>query len=138
MVGRHAVWILGSASTLCAYSRLWRNLVDDAKQVNSFIDATRVEWMNDLINTSKHKPVYQQRDIDKRATKFLEEHPRIPASLQKSGWESEEPSMVRSFITLILLFSNVWRGVLCNSSVTCICLQIFLQFCKSDLRTTLS
>lgn len=117
MAGRHAVWILGSASTLCAYSKLWRNLVDDAKQVSSFVDATQVQWMNDHINASKkyNKPVSQQRDEDERATKVWEQQPKMPASPKKSGWESEEPSMVCPFVTLILLFSNAQRAGLCNN-----------------------
>jgi hypothetical protein len=90
-------------------------LVDDAKQANSFVDAISVEWMNDIISASRKKPVYQQRDGDERATKFWEQQPRMPASPKKTGWEAEEPSMVRHFKTLILLFSNVQRAALCNN-----------------------
>lgn len=99
-IGRHAVWILGSASTLCAHSRLWRNLVDNARQVNCFFNATRVEWMNDLINLfrKRNKPVLQQRDGDERTSKFWEH--QLPVSPRKSGWESEEPPMVQTFTTL--------------------------------------
>ncbi|KAG0557184.1 hypothetical protein KC19_11G108300 [Ceratodon purpureus] len=92
--GRHAVWILGSAATLCAYSKLWRNLVNDAKQVKCFVDATSVEWMSDIINASRRKPVYQQRDSDERPIKLWELQPKMPASPKKSGWEGEEPSMI--------------------------------------------
>lgn len=107
--GRHAVWILGSASTLCGHSKLWRNLVDDAKQVNCFFKATQVEWMSDVINIFKRhgSSSLQQGDGDERdmgtdrTINFCAQS-SMAASPSGRSWEYEEPPQV----CLLVTFSN--------------------------------
>lgn len=99
--GRHAVWILGSASTLCGHSKLWRNLVDDAKQVNCFFKATQVEWMSDVINIFKRhgSSSLQQGDGDERdmgtdrTINFCAQS-SMAASPSGRSWEYEEPPQI--------------------------------------------
>lgn len=64
MVGRYAVWVLGSSTTLCAHSNLWRDLIHHAKETKSFFDAAQDEGMHKIIDTFRRhrKPVFHKND----------------------------------------------------------------------------
>lgn len=94
MVGRYAVWVLGSSTTLCAHSNLWRDLIHHAKETKSFFDAAQDEGMNKIIDTFRRhrKSVFHKNDD----TNWHREYKRIRCSESPrwSIWDCAEAATV--------------------------------------------
>lgn len=59
--GRHAVWVVGSAATLCRDESIWSDLVADAKSRKAYVEATDIQALQSKLLTcaSTHEQLLQ-------------------------------------------------------------------------------
>lgn len=99
---RYAVWILGSAHTLKIHSKVWRDLIIDAKRTNSFIDATGDGGMSKVIQKfrSEYRPKSEpdcqgQGYMEIKSIRSIEALPTMMEVPRRNEWESIEQCEVR-------------------------------------------
>lgn len=120
MVCRYAVWVLGSSTTLCAHSNLWRDLIHHAKESNSFFDAAHDEGMHKIIDKFRRhrKPVFHKNDD----INWHRDYKRIRCSESPrwSIWDSTETATVCSNFEIedLEVNSAILTALMCHDDFT--------------------